>query len=307
MSGQLFKFGINKPKQEEIKPSSNVTTTNVDNLVMTDEEFKEFRDEIYKLCGIYFTESKKYLLEGRILKRMAANNVKTFAEYMRIIRNPLKKEELDRLYEAITINETYFYRAPQQFEAFESVIVPEILATKKNTPLPTFRIWSAACSTGEEPYTLALIVLESLKNKYPNVSFQIVGSDINQNVLEQAKQGIYKEYAIRNIPKNILNKYFKQEGGLYHLSNEVKKLVRFININLYDPNQVKLVSQCDVIFCANVLIYFDMPSKQQVVSYLYNALNKGGYLFIGYSESLHGISKSFKLVNLPKAMAYQKE
>ncbi len=303
MSGQLFKFGINKPKQEEtVKTSSEAVSQE-----MTDSEFKEFRDEIYKLCGIYFTESKKYLLEGRILKRMAANNIKTFSEYIRLIRNPLKKDELDRLYEAITINETYFFRAPQQFEALENIIVPEILANKKNTVMPSFRIWSAACSTGEEPYTLALIVLESLRHKYPNVSFQIVGSDINQSVLETAKQGIYKEYAIRNIPKPLLSKYFKQEGNLYHLSNDVKKLVKFININLYDPNQVKLVSQCDVIFCANVLIYFDLPSKQQVVSYLYNALNVGGYLFIGYSESLHGISKSFKLVHLPKAMAYQKE
>lgn len=303
MSGQLFKFGLNKPKEPEEKPR----VTDISNLEMTNAEFSEFRDEIYKLSGIYFTESKKYLLEGRIAKRIAANNLRSFSDYMKLIRSPGRREELDRLYEAITINETYFYRAPQQFDVLEQVLVPEILEKRKNLANQTFRIWSAASSTGEEPYTLALLILEKLKPKYPYVNFQVVGSDINQNVLEQARQGVYKEYAIRNIPQNILNKYFKQNGNLYALNPEVKRLVKFANINLYDPAQVKMMSQCDVIFCANVLIYFDLPSKQQVVSYLYNALNKGGYLFIGYSESLHGVSKSFKLVHLPKAMAYQKE
>ncbi len=303
MSGQLFKFGVNKPKESEIKPKA----IDVGNLEMTSSEFAEFREEIYKLCGIYFTESKKYLLEGRISKRIAANNLNSFAEYMRYIRSSSKKDELDRLFEAITINETYFFRAPQQFEVLENILLPEILAPRKNTAMPTFRIWSAASSSGEEAYTIAIMVLETFRHKYPKVNFQIVGSDINQSVLDAAKQGIYKEYAIRNIPPNLLSKYFKQEGNLYQLSPEVRRLVKFVNINLYDPNQVKMMSQCDVIFCANVLIYFDLPSKQQVVSHLYNSLNKGGYLFIGYSESLHGISKSFKLVHLPKAMAYQKE
>lgn len=303
MSGQLFKFGLNRQKEPDEKPK----VTDFSNLEMTSSEFAEFRDEIYKLAGIYFTESKKYLLEGRIAKRIVANNLRSFSEYMRLIKSPGKKDELDRLYEAITINETYFYRAPQQFDVLEQVIFPEIMEKRKNLTNQTFRIWSAASSTGEEAYTLALIILEKLKPKYPYVNFQVVGSDINQNVLEQARQGVYKEYAIRNIPQNILNKYFKQNGNLYALNPEVKRLVKFANINLYDPGQVKMMSQCDVIFCANVLIYFDLPSKQQVVSYLYNALNKGGYLFIGYSESLHGVSKSFKLVHLPKAMAYQKE
>ncbi|HRP02192.1 MAG TPA: protein-glutamate O-methyltransferase CheR [Candidatus Kapabacteria bacterium] len=303
MSGQLFKFGLNKPKETEEKPK----IVSVSNLEMTDAEFAEFRNEIYKLSGIYFTENKKYLLEGRIAKRIVANNLKSFSDYMRLIRGANKRDELERLYEAITINETYFYRAPQQFDVLEQIIVPEILEKRKNLTNQTFRIWSAASSSGEEAYTVALLILEKLKPKYPNVNFQVVGSDINQNVLDQARQGIYKEYAIRNVPKHLLSRYFKQDGNAYAVSPEVKRLVKFTSINLYDPVQVKMMSNCDVIFCANVLIYFDIPSKQQVVSHLYNALNKGGYLFIGYSESLHGISKSFKLVHLPKAMAYQKD
>ena len=303
MSGQLFKFGVNKPKTPEVTTKPEISG----NLEMSDSMFEEFRNEIYKLCGIYYTESKKYLLEGRIAKRLSINRLSRFEDYLRLIRSGNNREELERLFEAITINETYFYRAPQQFEVLENIIIPEILEKRKFLPNPTFRIWSAASSSGEEAYTLALMVLESLKFKYPKVQFQIVGSDINQSVVEAARKGIYKEYAVRNIPQHLLLKYFKQDGNNYILSEEVKKLVKFTNVNLYDANQVKTMSQCDVIFCANVLIYFDLPSKQQVVTYLYNALNKGGYLFIGYSESLHGVSKSFKLVHLPKAMAYQKE
>jgi chemotaxis protein methyltransferase CheR len=306
MTAQLFKFGVSKPKTTASEIQTPSTVFN-ENLEMSDDFFRELRDEIYKHCGIYYTESKKYLLEGRISKRLVVNKMDRYEQYLRLLRSSGNREELDRLFEAITINETYFYRAPQQFEAFEKIIVPEILEKKKTQFNPTFRIWSAASSSGEESYTLAIMILENLKYKYPKVQFQIVGSDINNAVLDTARKAAYKEYAIRNIPPNILQKYFKQNANIYQLNDEVKKMVKFVNINLYDANQVRLMSQCDVIFCANVLIYFDMPSKQLVVSHLYNALNKGGYLLIGYSESLHGVSKAFKLVHLPKAMAYQKE
>ncbi|MDQ1266954.1 MAG: chemotaxis protein methyltransferase CheR, partial [Bacteroidota bacterium] len=155
--------------------------------------------------------------------------------------------------------------------------------------------------------TIAILILEKLRHQYPQVQFQVLGSDINNAVLDTARAGIYKEYSIRNMPVSYLNKYFRKSGSTYILNDEVKKMVRFMNINLYDSVAIQQVANCDVIFCCNVLIYFDIPSKQQAVSYLYNSLNKGGYLFIGYSESLHGISKAFKLVHLPKAMAYKRE
>jgi chemotaxis protein methyltransferase CheR len=223
------------------------------------------------------------------------------------IKNPANRGELKNLFDAITINETYFFRAEQQFESLEKIIIPELIKNKAGTPNPTIRIWSAACSTGEEPYTIAMIVLEKIKPLYPNVQFQILGSDISNQVLEVARNGIYKEYSVRNMPELYLKKYFISKDGLFYLKDDVKRLVRFSNINLFDATQVRMVSNCDVIFCANVLIYFDIPAKQKVVSYLYDALNVGGYLFVGYSESLHGISKAFKLVHLPKAIAYKKE
>lgn len=306
MGSQLFKFGLSKNK-----PGAGQARTMADSdlgkLEMGEQTFKDMREVIYKLCGIYYTDSKKYLLEGRIAKRLVANKLKTYEEYLSFIKSPSGRNELNDLFEVITINETYFFRAPQQFEAFEKILVPEIIKQKDGYNKNIFRIWSAASSTGEEAYTTAIIILERLKKQFPTVQFQILGSDINNAVLETARKGIYKEYAIRNVPPDVLQRYFTQQGNTYIIKDEVKRMVKFMNVNLYDSQQMRAITSCDVIFCANVLIYFDIPSKQQVVSHLYNSLNKGGYLFIGYSESLHGISKAFKLVHLPKAMAYLKE
>lgn len=305
MASQLFKFGSNKPKTGG--QGAILHKTAAEKMELSDNTFNELRNFIYNQCGIYYTDSKKYLLEGRIAKRITSNKLTSFEDYLNFIKSPTGRNELNELFEVITINETYFFRAQQQFDAFETMIVPEILSTRQNLFNPVFRVWSAASSTGEEAYTLAILIAEKLKPLYPRVQFQILASDINNAVLEQARAGVFKEYSIRNVPPHLLKKYFKQQGTNYVISDEIKQMVKFMNINLYDQQQMRAVANCDVIFCCNVLIYFDIPSKQQVVSYLYNSLNKGGYLFIGYSESLHGVSKAFKLVHFPKAMAYQKE
>jgi chemotaxis protein methyltransferase CheR len=306
MAGNLFNIGYKKKEEPSNPNGSTLASTNV-STEMTSDEFDKMRTLIYDLTGIYFTDSKKYLLESRIMKRITANNMKSFADYINFIKTMPGRKELDALFEAITINETYFFRVPQQFEALESSVIPEIAKIKSTMPNPTIRIWSAAASSGEEAYTIAIIILERLKPLFPRINFQIVGTDINSAVLDFARNGVYKEYAVRNIPEPLLKKYFKQENGQYILKEEVKRMVRFTQMNLYDSIALRSIPPCDVIFCANVLIYFDIPSKQKVVSDLYNTLTRGGYLFIGYSESLHGISKAFKLVHLPKAMAYQKD
>lgn len=303
MGSDLFRF-IRGSSPHTIEQDM---TTHINQISMSDETFRELRDVIYKQSGIYYTESKKYLLEGRISKRLAVCKLNTFEEYVNYLKSINSRQEMNSLFEVITINETYFFRAEQQFEAFEKIIVPEILKTRITNTQPMFRIWSAASSTGEEPYTLALIINEKIKPMFPKVNFQIIASDINNAVLDSARKGVYKEYSIRNMPQAYLKKYFSQNGAHYTLNEDIKKMVKFMNINLYDTNAMRSIVGCDVIFCCNVLIYFDIPSKQQVISYLYDALNIGGYLIIGYSESLHGISKAFKLIHLPKAMAYKKE
>ncbi len=293
-----------------IPPSLLTSDLNSNAPKMDEATFKKFRDFVYEQCGISFTENKKYLLEGRIAKRLEAHNLTSFDEYFRLISSSASaRDELPSLFEVVTINETYFFRNPPQFEALEQVILPEILKAKQALPsgAKKLRIWSAASSSGEEAYTMSMLILERIKPQFPGFQFEIVASDINTAVLEKARTGVYKEYSVRNMPQHYLNKYFTQEGDKYILSPEVRNQVKFMCVNLYDTPTMRSMTSFDVIFCCNVLIYFDTQAKQQVVANLYDALNKGGYLFIGYSESLHGVSKAFKLVHFPKTIAYKKE
>lgn len=305
MTASIFNFNIKK--KEELNNIINSSEQSNSPGEMTNEEFEKMRSLIYNLSGIYFTDTKKYLLESRINKRIASNNKKSYSDYIHFLQTSQGRKELDALFEAITINETFFFRVPQQFDALETVILPELIQKKVSSGNSTIRIWSAACSTGEEAYTIAIIIQEKLKPLYPNVNFQILGTDINVSVLETANQAVYKDYAVRNIPEHFLNKYFIKDNNHFALKDEIKKMVKFSYMNLYDTAAMRAVPSCDVIFCSNVLIYFDMPSKQKVVSDLYYNLIKGGYLLVGYSESLYGVSKAFRLVHLPKAMAYQKD
>jgi chemotaxis protein methyltransferase CheR len=275
---------------------------------MTDENFRQLREYIYQQTGIYFQDNKKYLLEGRIGKRVQILGLNSCDEYLQMIRYGTRRgEEMRHFYDAITINETFFFRNEPQFEAFENTLVPAILARRGSLTRQKLRVWSAASSSGEEAHTIAMLYLERLRNKYAGLELEVVGTDISNAVLETARKGMYRDYSVRNMPKQYLDKYFVVEDSRYQLKDEVRNLVRFDNMNLYDQTKMRMMTNFDVIFCCNVLIYFDTQSKIQVVSNLYNALNRGGYLFIGYAESLHGISTAFKLENFPKTVAYKKE
>ena len=274
---------------------------------MTDEVFREIREFIYRLTGIYFQDSKKYLLEGRLGKRLQILGMTDFAQYLQLLRYGTgRAEEMKSFYDAITINETFFFRSEPQCEAFEKTLVPEIVASRKNGSRKV-RVWSAASSSGEEAYTLSMIYTDRLKPRFPGLEFEVVGTDISPTVLETARRGVYREYSVRNMPKPYMDKYIESADGRYAVREDVRRLARFEHLNLFDQRQMRQMMGFDIIFCCNVLIYFDMPSKIQVVSNLYDSLNKGGYLFIGYAESLHGISSAFKLVNFPKTVAYKKE
>ncbi len=278
------------------------------NLKMSQSEFVEWRKFIYDLSGIYFQDNKKYLLESRLQRRMKFLGINSFREYFNYIRfKPEGRGEIDYLLEAITINETYFFRNQAQLDVLVSKILPEMIAKKRAKGQKKIRIWSAASSSGEEAYSVAMVINEFIKPTAPDFQFEIIGTDIDRNMIEIAKSGNYREYSIRNIPKHFLRKYFTINGSTYSLNDEIKKYVTFKVQNLYDERAMKLMFGMDVIFCENVLIYFDLQSKIKVVSYLYNALNQGGYLFIGFSETLHGVTRAFKVVNFPKTVGYLKE
>lgn len=316
MSGLFDKFKASPKPQNAAPPpplsplaARTTATAAQSSTAMSDDMFRKMRDFVYAQSGIYFVDAKKYLLEGRIAKRVEALKVAGFEEYYSYISSPLnRKQELPALFEAITINETYFFRNEPQFQALESIILPEIIKKKMDSPVKKLRLWSAASSSGEEAYTLAMIIAEQFKPRYPTMQVEIVGTDISPAVIAKAQQGVYQEYAVRNIPQNYLRKYFTRDTrGGYVLAPEIRSMVSFTRLNLYDTAAMRAMHLFDVIFCCNVLIYFDAQSKQQVVSHLYDGLNNGGYLFIGYSESLHSISKAFRIVHFPKTIAYKKD
>jgi chemotaxis protein methyltransferase CheR len=291
----------------------NVASTAVPSIiskipVMSEVTFKALREFIYTLTGIYFQDNKKYLLESRISKRLQALRLAQYEDYLQFIKFGVRKDDEKKfLYDAITINETYFFRNEPQFEIFEKTLVPDLVKFKASTPRAKIRIWSSASSSGEEAHTLAMIFLEKIKPKYPLLEFEVVGTDISPSILDIAKKGVYREYSVRNMPKLYLEKYFHTEDGRFIVNDNVRKLVRFDHMNLFDQQRMRGMSNFDIVFCCNVLIYFDAKSKIQVVSQLYDSLNRGGYLFIGYAESLHGISSAFKIMNYPKAIVYKKE
>ena len=275
---------------------------------MPENVFQLLREFIYQKTGIYFQDNKKYLLEGRLGKRLQVLGISDFGKYFDFLRfNTGRNEEMRYFYDAVTINETFFFRNDAQFEALEKTLVPEILKRKSPSGRTKLRIWSSASSSGEEAHTLGMIYLEKLKPKYPGLEIEIVGTDINNSVVETARQGIYREYSVRSMPKLYLEKYFTVDNLRYTVNDQVRRLVRFENMNLYEHTKMRLMNNFDIIFCCNVLIYFDQKSKIQVVSDLYDGLNSGGFLFIGYAETLHGISSAFKLINFPKTVAYKKE
>jgi chemotaxis protein methyltransferase CheR len=275
---------------------------------LSDETFTSLRDFIYSKTGIYFPEKKKYLVEGRLARRLQLLNITNFEDYLFLLKYGQQRErEFESLCNIVTINETSFFRNEAQMNAFQQKLAGEIIEAKKVVGSRILRIWSAACSSGEEPYSLAILYLEHLKPRYPDLQVEIIGTDINTAVVDMARVAEYSRYAIRSLPEVYVKKYFDNNNGCYRLRAQVKELVRFEYKNLIDHLAMRQMTHFDIIFCSNVLIYFDLKAKIQVVGDLYDSLNRGGYLFIGSSEMLHSISNAFKLVSFPKMTVYKKE
>ncbi|MDA8090862.1 MAG: hypothetical protein M0Z61_11690 [Nitrospiraceae bacterium] len=267
--------------------------------ILREESFKQLRDFIYEQSGIFIPDTKKYLIEKRLAGRLQANSLHNFDQYMELLRGSRYGEEITPLIDAITTNETYFFREPDHFSIFSDHIVPETL---RNAGMKTINVWSSACSTGEEPYTMAI----TLKEKCPGLKFSILGSDISSATIESARKGIYNSYSVRNTPEQYIARYFRQCAGNYELSPAIKECVKFIHINLVSDKKINFPVGMDVIFCRNVLIYFDVKSKRKAVSNLYDSLNPGGFLIIGKSEGLHDITRAFKPVIINNTLIYQR-
>ena len=272
---------------------------------MSDDEFRLLRDQVYGHCGIFFDDGSRFLLEKRLARRLGQLQLPTYRDYYYYLRyDPNRDQEFIELMDILTTNETYFFREDFQLKAFTEEVLPECLARKESRGDRTLRVWSAGCSSGEEPYTLSMLLLEH--KALAGWKVEIIGTDISQKVLQLARKGVYGSASFRATDDYYRRTYFEEvEGGL-RVNNLVRERVTLSQLNLFDTARLLLLGRMDIIFCRNVIIYFDLAAKKQVIESFHNTLHGGGFLMLGHSESLMNVSTAFTLRHFRHDMVYQK-
>lgn len=274
---------------------------------MASQEFLGLRDFIYSRTGIYFHESKQYFLENRLSRRIGELNLRSYRDYLDLLQGAQGRQEMTQLFNEITTNETSFWRNPPQIEAFQRMVLPEAVTLMKSRGGNRLRIWSAACSSGEEPYTLAMILAEAKDTVLKGLSAEVLATDISEKVLSQAREGLYGSYTLRNLTPAQVKQHFNPVGqDSFQVKPELKQLITFKNFNLVDYLGYKPLGSFDIIFCRNVLIYFDDAVKKKVLQGFHDQLQPKSYLMVGHSESIHSFSTGFELLHFSKAMGYRK-
>jgi chemotaxis protein methyltransferase CheR len=284
------------------RPAPNKTNEAVDPV------YRQVRDLVYKTSGIYKAEEKLYLLADGCERRMKQLGTASPRAYWdQLTAHPSYDGELRQLLNEITIGETCLFRSQPQLDALRKVILPEIVAEKAKQATKRLRIWSAGCSTGEESYTLAMNMLEESEHLLKGWTVEIIATDLNDHSVETAKTGVYGDYALRSTTDYFKRKYFSTvDEKKLQILPEVKKLITFSRLNLQDDSKMLFMKGMDLVFCCNVLIYFDATSKAKVINHFFNNLNFGGYFFLGTSESLMKLNDQFHLVHFPGTIAYWK-
>lgn len=270
---------------------------------LSQEDFLRFRDWINSHAGIYLEEIKTDSLRISLVTRATRFGFTTFDEYYKLLAND--DAEFRELMNLITINETFFFRFPAQFDAFRDKVIPEILESKPNSSRQ-FRVWSAGCSTGEEPYTIAMSMLDSGLEGF-GYKGQVLGTDVSTNALNRAREATYQGRALSNLDRATMQRFFEPVKEGHRVGKRVRDMVDFQYHNLIkEPYPLALMSNWDVLFCRNVTIYFKLESTRRVVHNFYESLNPGGYLFIGHSETLTSISDEFESVEIDGVFLYRK-
>ncbi|MEI7816225.1 MAG: protein-glutamate O-methyltransferase CheR, partial [Desulfuromonadales bacterium] len=272
---------------------------------MSNDEFLLLRDCIYAHCGIYFDQESKYILEKRLSHRLTELNLTSFYDYYHFLKyNRSKEQELMDIMDVLTTNETYFFRESFQLKAFSDEIIPELIKNKTARGSRSLRIWSAGCSTGEEPYTIAMLL--STIPELSGWNIEIIGTDISQRVLQQARRAVYGKSSFRATEESDLRRFFHQHDNGYRVNDSIRELVTISHLNLFDTHRLTMLGKVDLIFCRNVIIYFDQAAKKRVIGSFHSALYDGGYLLLGHSESLMNITTLFTLRHFKNDMIYQK-
>jgi len=256
-------------------------------------------------CGLHFGPESRFLLEKRVARRLRELELSSFAAYHYLVRNGSSDDsEFPRLIDELTTNETYFFRERGQLRALMSEIVPELRLQRAERIVAPISIWSAGCSSGEEPYTIIILALEA--GLVPGDDIRVYASDISQRMLRRARQGVYREVSFRETEPYLREKYFNEKDGLWRISDSVKEHVDFIHLNLLDRSKISLLGSMDVILCRNVIIYFDVESKRRVIQTFFEKLRPGGHLLLGHSESLINLSNAFELRHLRNDLVYRR-
>ena len=267
------------------------------------DEFRLLRDLINSHAGLSFGDDALYAFDRRLGERIIALDLTSFDEYYKYLRFNIRGgAELEEAIDLLTTNETYFFRQDYQFKAFAHEILPRL--AESNATRRRLTLWSAGCSTGEEAYTIAVFLQES--RLFENWDVRIIGSDISRRSVTAARRAVYRGAAFRTTPPEARRQYFVEREDGAHVCDRIRKLCHFGQLNLLDSDRAAIVGRVDVVFCRNVLIYFDMRSRRRVIDNLYDRLVPGGYLLLGHSESLLNVSTAFELVHLKDDLVYRK-
>ena len=272
--------------------------------LLADSEYSLFKRLIYEECGISLGVERRTFLESRLRRRMEELGINDGYEYYRMLLEPRGRSlELPALLDSLMICETSFFRNQPQFDLLKEVVLPQIIANKEKVGSKLLRVWSAGCSTGQEPYSAVMTILESVPDR-ESWALRVFASDLSFTALERAQCGLYRPDQLRGVDPLAAARYFRQENGHYVMSDTVKRHVVFDYHNLKHDNGLRGL---DIILCRNVMIYFDTEQQRRLVTRFSNCLVPGGFLFLGHAESLQGLSTRFTMVHRNKGIAYRLE
>ena len=272
-------------------------------VLFTQEDVRRLCEFLYRRTGMSFDDNKRYYIDRRLAERIAATASGSFQSYFATLRSDAH-QEIEHLVNAFTVNETYFYREDHQLDCLTSDLMREVIDRKKDGD--PIRIWSIPCSTGEEPYSIAIWLMENW-NEVDNHNIEIVGSDIDTRALKAASEGCYGARALIRLPREVVHRYFEQiEADQFQIDAGLRDSVQFTRANLIDPKDMARNRDFDIVFCRNVLIYFDDASRRLAAENLYDCLRPGGYICLGHSETMSRISSLFSVCRFPAAIVYQR-
>jgi chemotaxis protein methyltransferase CheR len=284
--------------------TSAAPTLNPPKLAITETEYQKFCEYFYRRTGISFGENKRYFVDKRLIERIEKTGVVSFERYFDGLRRRADNGEIERLINLFTVNETYFYREVEQFDCLVHGILPELVARRHKGD--RIRIWTIPCSTGEEPYSIAIYLLENWA-KVDDYDIEILASDIDTNVLRAAQMGVYDARSLQRLSRELVRRYFVPAGAEgFRLIDPIRESVRFTQVNASESDAMRGFANLDVIFCRNMLIYFDDLSRRRTADALYDSLAQGGFICLGHSESMSRISPLFAIRKFPQAIVYQK-